>query len=404
MPQPREVQEFAAHLRMLKYRANRTYEALAKRTGISSSALHRYCHGKSIPREFAPLDRVARACGASREELRELQQRWFLADAARKRPPPLPLAGSPGPEPDAAAEGKAAADPAKDTANTANTTDTAGTEGTEGAKGTAGAGGAGGAANARPPAGSGRPSWLTAGLVAEFLVIAAAAAVFGTALTDATEVSAKSETPMLLSPACPAMLRRGEHGDCVRELQRLLADTGASIDLTAQFDPQTRSRVTAYQVLARIPPNGVVDERTKRALYDGDTKLRSWPAAEVEQRIREVFPEEPDKAVAIARCQSRLDPLSVAPSGDGSRGWGLFQIRDRQLEQLGGTPLKAFDPEWNIQAARRLWSETRDFQYWRACLAALESPTRFPPPPADPRMTTKRAGQMPQPAPRIPPS
>jgi hypothetical protein len=277
MPQPREVQEFAAHLRMLKYRAGRTYEALAKRTGISSSTLHRYCNGKSIPLEFAPLDRVARACGASREELRELQQRWFLADAARKRPPPRPPGGVPGPEPGTAAEGiTAAEDPASD---------------------------AGGAADARSPAGAGWRSRLTAGLVAEFLVVAAAAAVFGTALADATEVSS-------------------------------------------------------------------------------DPKLRSWPSAEVERRIREVFPEDPDKAVAIARCQSYLDPFSVASNQDGSHRWGLFQIWDRQLEQLGGTPLKAFDPEWNIQAARRLWSEHRDFRYWRACLTALGSPTRSPPPPA----------------------
>jgi hypothetical protein len=279
---------------MLKYRAGRTYEALAKRTGVSSSALHRYCNGTSIPLEFAPLDRVARACGASREELRELQQRWCLADAARKRPPQHPPGGTPGHEPNTAA-----GDPA------ANAADTAG---------------------ARPPPGAGRPRWLTAGLVAEFLVVAAVAAIFGTALADATEVSANSKTP------------------------------------------------------------------------------RSWPLAEVEQRIREVFPEEPDKAVAIARCQSYLDPFSVASNEDGSRRWGLFQIWDRQLEQLGGTPVKAFDPEWNIQAARRLWSETRDFRYWRACLAALESPTRSPPSLAQPRRATTRAGQRPQPAPRIPPS
>lgn len=357
MLQSKEVQEFAAHLRMLKYRADRTYEALAKRSGVSSSALHRYCNGTSIPLEFAPLERMARACGASREELHELQRRWFLADATRKRSPQRAADGTPEHTPGAAVQSMTAA----------ATADTGGTMG------------------ARPQPGAGRPRWLTAGLVAEFLIVAAVAAAFGTALADATKVSAvsaDSQTPMLLSPACPVVLSVGEHDECVRELQRLLAKAGASIEVTAQFGPQTRSRVTAYQALARIPPNGVVDERTKRALYDGGTKLSSWPSAEAEHRIREVFPEDPDKAVAIARCQSYLDPLSVAANEDGSRSWGLFQLGDRQLQQLGGTPLRAFDPEWNIQAARRLWSEHRDFRYWGVCLAALEPPTRSPPPPA----------------------
>lgn len=389
MSQPREVQEFAAHLRILKDHAGRTYEALAKRTGVSSSALHRYCNGKSVPLEFAPLERLARACGASREELRELQQRWFLADAVRKPSAPRaathpepPLRGSPEhppgrtphPEPDTEADGiTATADPA----------------------------------GARPSAAAARRRWLATGLVAEFLFVAAAAMAVGTVLADRPGASSKSKRPMLLSPACPVVLSIGEHDECVRELQRLLATTGTSIDVNGQFGPQTRSRVTAFQVLAGIPPSGVVGDCTKRTLYDSEVKMRSWPPAKVEQRIGEVFPEDPDTAVAIARCQSFLDPFWVLPNEDGSRNWGLFQIRDRRLEQLGGTPLEAFDPEWNIQAARRLWSEHGDFRHWKVCLAALTTPTpsRRPPPLTELQREhgpTERARQRPPPSPRIP--
>src|SRR5438045_8650657 len=87
-------------------------------------------------------------------------------------------------------------------------------------------------------------------------------------------------------------------------------------------------------------------------------------------RMRAVFPEEPDRAVASARCQSCLDPLWVLPNTNGSRNWGVFQISDVRLAELGGTPLLAYDPDWNIRAARRLWAVRQDFRDWPACDAA----------------------------------
>jgi hypothetical protein len=86
-----------------------------------------------------------------------------------------------------------------------------------------------------------------------------------------------------------------------------------------------------------------------------------------------VFPESPDSAVAIARCQSYLDPLWVLSNEDGSRNWGVFQIWDRRIAEMGGTQRLALDPEWSIQAARRLWSQHRDFRDWPACAAALNT-------------------------------
>ncbi|MFE4513104.1 helix-turn-helix domain-containing protein [Kitasatospora sp. NPDC056783] len=80
-----ETEEFAAALRELKERSGRSYGALATRLHVSTSTLHRYCNGAAVPAEYAPVERLARVCGASDEELVSLHRRWILADAARRR-------------------------------------------------------------------------------------------------------------------------------------------------------------------------------------------------------------------------------------------------------------------------------------------------------------------------------
>ncbi|WP_307805909.1 helix-turn-helix domain-containing protein [Streptomyces chrestomyceticus] len=76
---------FAALLRTLKTRSGLSYGALAKRLHMSTSTLHRYCNGDAVPTDYAPVERLARVCGARPEELVELHRRWILADAARGR-------------------------------------------------------------------------------------------------------------------------------------------------------------------------------------------------------------------------------------------------------------------------------------------------------------------------------
>ncbi|NYV77323.1 helix-turn-helix transcriptional regulator, partial [Streptomyces sp. UH6] len=79
---------FARRLRELKDRSGRSYGVLAKRLHMSTSTLHRYCNGDAVPTEYAPVERFARVCGASTEELVTLHRAWVLADAARRRPTP----------------------------------------------------------------------------------------------------------------------------------------------------------------------------------------------------------------------------------------------------------------------------------------------------------------------------
>ncbi|MFI8521308.1 helix-turn-helix domain-containing protein [Streptomyces sp. NPDC085481] len=76
---------FAELMRELKERSGLSYGALAKRLHVSTSTLHRYCNGDAVPTGFAPVERLGRLCGASRDELVELHRCWIVADEARRR-------------------------------------------------------------------------------------------------------------------------------------------------------------------------------------------------------------------------------------------------------------------------------------------------------------------------------
>ncbi|WP_261992212.1 transcriptional regulator [Streptomyces sp. MS191] len=80
-----ETDGFAELVRDLKERSGLSYGALAKKLHVSTSTLHRYCNGDAVPTEFAPVERLGRLCGASREELIALHRGWILADEARRR-------------------------------------------------------------------------------------------------------------------------------------------------------------------------------------------------------------------------------------------------------------------------------------------------------------------------------
>ncbi|MEX2985491.1 helix-turn-helix domain-containing protein [Streptomyces sp. C36] len=79
--------DLAESLRSLKERSGLSYGVLAKRLHVSTSTLHRYCNGSTVPTEFAPVERLARLCKATPEELLEVHRQWILADATRGRKP-----------------------------------------------------------------------------------------------------------------------------------------------------------------------------------------------------------------------------------------------------------------------------------------------------------------------------
>ena len=362
------TEKFAAYLRMLKDRSRRGYARLGKEAGVSGSSLHRYCSGLSVPADYRVVHAFAKVCGASAEELRELHRLWALADTDRDVPaetakdapepetepdePAVPAQASPGP-PEPAVPARTS--PGPDDITPPETT----------------------------PDETGRPrrSPVPEKWSSRFAILAAVVAVVLVAgfvwMPDGTSGGAlpAAGDRLLYSRACKSV-SMGQHDECVREVQTLLTQAKGRLAVDGDFGPETLRRLTAFQVLAGLPATNVVDDATKKALYARKVSMTTWSPAKVAKRIREVFVEDPDTAVAIARCASFLDPLWVLPNTNGSRNWGVFQISDARLRELDGTPLRAFDPEWNIKAAHRLWNARHDFHDWPSCEAALKDKSK----------------------------
>ncbi|MFF2362486.1 helix-turn-helix domain-containing protein [Streptomyces sp. NPDC058122] len=362
MAAPSQTEKFAACLRMLKDRSGRGYDRLGKEAGVSGSSLHRYCSGLGVPSDYRVVHSFGKVCGASPEELRELHRLWALADTDRNIPavstatdPTDPnVEGEPEPKPERASTEDAPAVAA----------------GTDPGPGVA-------VPPVPLPAGAGRPRRprLPEKLSSRFAVLAGAVVVVMGLVAGFVWMPAdappSSEEGLLYSSACKSV-SMGQHDECVREVQTLLVRVKGRLAVDGDFGPETLRRLTAFQVLAGMPASSVVDEGTKKALYERKVSMATWSPDRVAKRIREVFAEDPGTAVAIARCASFLDPLWVLPNTNGSRNWGVFQISDVRLRELGGTPRRAFDPEWNIRAAHRLWSVRHDFHDWPSCEAALK--------------------------------
>ncbi|MFJ4084698.1 helix-turn-helix domain-containing protein [Streptomyces iakyrus] len=424
-----ETERFAALLRSLKSRSGLSYEALARKSGLAGSTLHRYCRGTSVPQDYGSVHRLAMACGATPDELRTLHRLWALADTARaaaergavpeaaeRTEPEAPQEAAPKADPETdpntepkaeapteaptPAEGQTPAEaPTPAEGPTATSAEGQTATSAEGLAPTPAQGPAPTPAPApdddrapeqpTPDAASGparRPRRHRLRVTVVVAAVLAAVTVSAWVLSSGRSpsgdgdgagagggVSTGEAVRPLFSAGCPPVIAMGEHDECVREVQRLLHAKGADIGVDGDFGPQTLRRVTAFQVLAGLQPNGVVAEPTKEALYTSPVRMRVWSPRKVRQRVREVFPEVPDKAVAIADCQSFLDPLHILPNTNGTRNWGLFQISDTRLRELGGTPREALDPEWNIRAARKLWSRDRDFGDWPHCERAADA-------------------------------
>ncbi|WP_437015208.1 helix-turn-helix domain-containing protein [Streptomyces sp. enrichment culture] len=185
-----EVGEFAALLRGLKERTDRSYGSLARRLAMNTSTLHRYCAGEAVPLDFAPVERFAALCGASPEERLELHRRWLLAVAARQRPRTASPVGTAETDP---AMGTSPADTATDAAAVDTATDTSPTD-TDAAAATVD-GPAESPAEADPLA---RRSWYRRGHVTVGLAAACAVlAVLGSlaALPDGRRASADDRAP-----------------------------------------------------------------------------------------------------------------------------------------------------------------------------------------------------------------
>jgi hypothetical protein len=95
-----------------------------------------------------------------------------------------------------------------------------------------------------------------------------------------------------------------------------------------------------------------------------------WTKERIEQEIRAMFPEAPNTAVAIAKCESGLNPTIRAKAilhyGQ-EESYGLFQVHARDWNsraiKLGYTDYKT-DVIDNIKMARHIYEGRGSFKDW----------------------------------------
>lgn len=79
--------------------------------------------------------------------------------------------------------------------------------------------------------------------------------------------------------------------------------------------------------------------------------------------IKQTFPEDVERALAIAKCESGFNPNAKGPTQDS----GIFQLHEpshgKRMEKLGLDP---FDVEDNVAFARMLYDE----QGWKPWVCA----------------------------------
>lgn len=86
------------------------------------------------------------------------------------------------------------------------------------------------------------------------------------------------------------------------------------------------------------------------------------PGGTVVELIREVFAEDPDRAVRIARCESSLNPRAKNPTSSAAGLMQLTKVHAARAARLGYTWQQvSTDALANLVVAHDLWSE----QGWR---------------------------------------
>lgn len=195
-----------------------------------------------------------------------------------------------------------------------------------------------------------------------------AALAVGLALAVGVAVTAPAQADPAQSQLCEETLQQGSSGACVEALQTRLNELGLRSQLVVDgaFGPATRNAVEAFQGRAGISVDGVVGPQTREHLNSpGDVNLETPSTAQVEQMIRDVFPDNLEaKAIEVATCESGLNPLAIGRNTNGSRDYGVFQFNSGGTlqEYLSGTA-EALDPAANINAALELYND-RGWQPW----------------------------------------
>lgn len=76
-----------------------------------------------------------------------------------------------------------------------------------------------------------------------------------------------------------------------------------------------------------------------------------WTTDRIKEEIRNVFPEDPETMIRIAKCESGFLPHVEGPTDD----HGIFQLHAPSHDLSG---IDVYDPGENIAFARKLYDES----------------------------------------------
>ncbi|MGW5705733.1 helix-turn-helix domain-containing protein [Amycolatopsis japonica] len=87
--------ELARLLAALKERRGLSYSELGRESHISSSTLHRYCSGVTVPPDYRTIAAIATACEATDQDLTDLLRHWQVANGKITAETPVSSAETP---------------------------------------------------------------------------------------------------------------------------------------------------------------------------------------------------------------------------------------------------------------------------------------------------------------------
>jgi Transglycosylase-like domain/Putative peptidoglycan binding domain len=163
---------------------------------------------------------------------------------------------------------------------------------------------------------------------------------FPAALLVGVALLAAAAVPALADPGASAaggasassevIVKRGDHGEAVRSIQRELGITADGV-----FGPQTEGAVKRFQRRHDLVPDGIVGPLTRGALG-----LRPFSARSVRRSGGRSLPAALRR---IAECESGGNPRAVSPGGQYR---GKYQFSRETWRGLGGSGDPADAPEW----------------------------------------------------------
>lgn len=96
-----------------------------------------------------------------------------------------------------------------------------------------------------------------------------------------------------------------------------------------------------------------------------DAEREDWTTEQIKALIRATFPEESERALRVAWCESEYDPGAYNPT-NGSHDGGVFQVSKKYHgAELKARGLDRFDVADNVAFARILY-DRRGWQDWSA--------------------------------------